>query len=172
MNTLLEVARAQLPPAWADLVEATGPGRLAVQPVEDVAATRYGLQRVVLVGDAGSVSRPHTGSGAVKALQDALCLERLGRSASTWAELSAEYDKERRATADALVRLGRAFGRCLVEETPGWRDVGADDIRMIMAEAQRDSGWAYAPASEPAAAVVRAGVRPTATRLPVSEPAP
>ncbi len=147
-DTLLELARAQLPPAWADLLEATGLERLAMQPVEDVAATRYGLQQVVLVGDAGSVSRPHTGSGAVKALQDALCLERLGRSASTWAELSAAYEKERRSTADALVQLGRAFGRRLVEETPLWRETGADDLRMIMAEAQRDSQWVYSPAGE------------------------
>ena len=32
----------------------------------------YVKDRVLVVGDAGAVSRPHTGSGATKALQDAL----------------------------------------------------------------------------------------------------
>ena len=81
-----------------------------------------------MVGDAGTVSRPHTGSGATKALQDALCLERLGREHDTWADLLAAYDAERTAAGVALVELGRRIGRDQIERTPPWATMSADDV--------------------------------------------
>ncbi len=84
--------------------------------------------RVMLIGDAGTVTRPHTGSGATKALQDALCLARLGQEHDEWPDLLAAYDAERTAAGVSLVRLGRRLGRDLVEHTPDWGTMTAADF--------------------------------------------
>ncbi|MFE0058962.1 FAD-dependent monooxygenase, partial [Streptomyces sp. NPDC059003] len=72
---LAYVADALLPPYWADLVRATAPDELFLQPMYDFTAPHYARDRVLLAGDAATVARPHTGAGAVKALQDATVLE-------------------------------------------------------------------------------------------------
>ena len=60
---------------WAELVRLTRLEGLAVQPVYDLVPARVAAGRCFLVGDAGSVARPHTGLGATKAIQDAIALE-------------------------------------------------------------------------------------------------
>jgi 2-polyprenyl-6-methoxyphenol hydroxylase-like FAD-dependent oxidoreductase len=82
----------------------------------------------MLIGDAGTVTRPHTGSGATKALQDALCLARLGQEHDEWPDLLAAYDAERTAAGVSLVHLGRRLGRDLVEHTPDWGTMTAGDF--------------------------------------------
>jgi 2-polyprenyl-6-methoxyphenol hydroxylase-like FAD-dependent oxidoreductase len=84
--------------------------------------------RVMLISDAGTVTRPHTGSGATKALQDALCLARLGQEYDEWPDLLAAYDAERTAAGVSLVQLGRRLGRDLVEHTPDGGTMTAGDF--------------------------------------------
>ncbi len=76
-------------PADFQAVIRAEPARRGLDPA-DLRPTRRLLRqsRVMLIGDAGTVSRPHTGSGATKALQDALCLERLGQRARRVARLA------------------------------------------------------------------------------------
>ena len=83
---------------------------------------------VMLIGDAGTVSRPHTGSGATKALQDALALERLGREHPDWSDLLPAYDAERTSAGRDLVELGRRIGRDQVEQTPPWGSMTPSDF--------------------------------------------
>jgi 2-polyprenyl-6-methoxyphenol hydroxylase-like FAD-dependent oxidoreductase len=75
---------------------------------------------IALIGDAGSVTRPHTGSGATKAMQDALTIERLGGEHSNWDDVLAAYDADRTANGTSVVALGRRIGRDQVERTPPW----------------------------------------------------
>ena len=82
----------------------------------------------MLIGDAGTVTRPHTGSGATKAMQDALTLERLGAEHGDWELVLAAYDADRTATGDSLVELGRRIGRDQVEQTPPWGEMTPDDF--------------------------------------------
>jgi hypothetical protein len=51
---------------------------VSIQPVYDVTVERYVDRRLALIGDASTLARPHTGSGATKAMQDAPRLEELG----------------------------------------------------------------------------------------------
>jgi len=83
---------------------------------------------VMLIGDAGSVTRPHTGSGATKAIQDALCLARLGQEHEEWPDLLSAYVAERTAAGISLVQLGRRLGRDLVEHTPHWGTMTTNDF--------------------------------------------
>ncbi|MET8329042.1 FAD-dependent monooxygenase [Streptomyces sp. NPDC005181] len=115
---LARIAAELLPPYWGALVALTEPGELFVQPLYDFTAPRYATGRLLLTGDAATVARPHTGAGAVKALQDATALESALRSASDWAEALHTYDSERIAVGRATVELGRRPGHALVETTP------------------------------------------------------
>ncbi len=102
---------------------------LSIQPIYDELVDTYVDGRVVLTGDAATLSRPHTGSGATKAIQDARLLEELGRTHTTWGPLLAAYDEDRTATGRTLVGLGRRIGRDQVESTPPWAEMTPEDFQ-------------------------------------------
>lgn len=76
---------------------------------------------MLLAGDAATVARPHTGAGAVKALQDATVLESAIATATTWPEALEAYDTDRTVAGRVMVDLGRRLGHALVGRTPRWR---------------------------------------------------
>lgn len=78
--------------------------------------------------DAAGVSRPHTATGAVKALQDALCLERVLREGPELSAALERYADERSAAGAHLVELGRRMGRALAEDVPDWPAMGQDEV--------------------------------------------
>jgi 2-polyprenyl-6-methoxyphenol hydroxylase-like FAD-dependent oxidoreductase len=135
MITLRQVITESFPPLWADVVGRTPAERISVQPVFDVIAPRYVSGRLALAGDAGATARPHTGSGAVKALEDALALESGCRAATEWVPVLAGYERARTATGNALTALGRSLGRALVENTPDWSAMSETDFPAWWREA-------------------------------------
>ncbi|MEV0445046.1 FAD-dependent monooxygenase [Streptomyces spectabilis] len=118
------VADVLLPPYWGAVVRATAPAELFLQPMYDYTAPRYTEGRVLLAGDAATVARPHTGAGAVKALQDATVLESAITTAVTWPDALESYDADRTVAGRTMVDLGRRLGRAFVQETPDWRSLG------------------------------------------------
>ncbi|MFD8411666.1 FAD-dependent monooxygenase [Streptomyces sp. NPDC059650] len=117
---LHEVLDRHFPPYWARVLGLTEPGDVHVQPLYDLAADRITAGRLLLAGDAASVVRPHTTSGAAKALQDASAFEAAWRAAGSWAGLVAAYGASRGAAGRELVALARRLGRAQVERTPAW----------------------------------------------------
>ncbi|MEV5594516.1 FAD-dependent monooxygenase [Streptomyces sp. NPDC052496] len=133
-----QVTGTLLPPYWGSLLQLTQPEELFIQPMYDVTAPHYAVDRLLLTGDAATVARPHTGSGAVKALQDATALEAACSAANTWSEVSAAYDAARGPVGVSMMELGRRLGDALVLRSPDWRPVG---------QAQLDALWAGAGAA-------------------------
>ncbi|GII66734.1 2-polyprenyl-6-methoxyphenol hydroxylase [Sphaerisporangium krabiense] len=117
---LVRLVDERLSEGWRRLVRGTGAPRLAVQPIFDLTVPSYVSGRVLLMGDAGTVARPHTGAGAVKALRDAIALGRIAGEHDDWRRVFAVYDAERRAEGNATVDLGRRLGHAQVEQTPDW----------------------------------------------------
>ncbi|MBD0748022.1 FAD-dependent monooxygenase [Streptomyces sp. CBMA152] len=117
---LAHIADTQLAPYWGQLVRTTTAEELFVQPMYDFTAPHYASGRLVLAGDAATVARPHTGGGAVKALQDATALEASLTAAPDWETALHAYDESRAATGRSMVELGRQLGLGLVQETPDW----------------------------------------------------
>jgi hypothetical protein len=115
-----ELAARELPPAWAEAVRLTDRGELSINPMYDGTVSRYTAGSLLLAGDAGAIARPHTGAGAVKAIQDACALERACQEHETWADALAAYDQARCSAGNALTRLGRHLGRMRVEDSPDW----------------------------------------------------
>ncbi|MFJ9979113.1 FAD-dependent monooxygenase [Streptomyces cyaneofuscatus] len=123
-----ELAREHFPAAWAEIVGHGTHRTTACHPVADVQVPRAARAPLLLAGDAAGVSRPHTASGAVKALQDALCLERVLRDEPTVGAALERYADERTAAGAHLVELGRRMGRAQVEETPDWAVMGQEEV--------------------------------------------
>jgi 2-polyprenyl-6-methoxyphenol hydroxylase-like FAD-dependent oxidoreductase len=115
-----------LPPAWADACRRSGV--LCVHPVLDVMATSYVAGPFLLAGDAATLARPHAASGAVKAMLDAMSLEHALTTGADRAEALAVYDAERRPAGNQLVEVGRRLGYGMVERTPCWTSMTADDM--------------------------------------------
>ncbi|MFE4335069.1 FAD-dependent monooxygenase [Streptomyces sp. NPDC056831] len=122
------IADEHFPAEWADVVARGEHTSQKLHPVADFVVPRAAEPPFLLAGDAASVTRPHTASGAVKALQDALCLERTLRESPSAAEALRRYADERTAEGARLVGLGRRLGRALVENTPDWPAMGPADV--------------------------------------------
>ena len=122
------VIPADLQPLWAGT-----PADISIQPIHDMAVGSAVSGRLVLIGDAATLTRPHTGSGATTALGDALCRETLGASNAEWPPLLAASDAERTPVGRSLVQLGRRLGRDQVEATPPWASMTEPDFEAWIA---------------------------------------
>jgi 2-polyprenyl-6-methoxyphenol hydroxylase-like FAD-dependent oxidoreductase len=99
-----------------------------VQPIYDHAIPTYVAGRALLIGDAATITRPHTASGATKALPDALALEGACQEHESLDEALTAYNHERSVAGNELVELGRRLGRAQVEKTPDWASMTTDDF--------------------------------------------
>ncbi|MBE1469568.1 FAD-dependent monooxygenase [Kibdelosporangium phytohabitans] len=120
------------PPYWAEVVRRTPRPAMSVQPVYDSTISSYTAGSLLVIGDAATVTRPHTGAGATKALQDALALEHACGHSETWPQALAAYDQARRPVGNDLVALGRKLGRAQVEHPPTWARMTPEVFREWM----------------------------------------
>ncbi|NGO73976.1 monooxygenase, partial [Streptomyces sp. SB3404] len=121
-----DLVAKHFPPYWAECVLRTPPAESFIQPIYDLEVPHFATGRLALAGDAATVARPHTGGGAVKALQDALVLERAWRAAEDWESAAAAYDADRTALGASIVELGRRFGQAQVVRTPDWSSLSEE----------------------------------------------
>ncbi|MGH8876699.1 MAG: FAD-dependent monooxygenase, partial [Stackebrandtia sp.] len=94
------------------------------------------------------ITRPHTASGATKALQDARCLEAVLRSNSSLDAAVREYNQRRYDAGNQLVELGRRMGRDQVLETPPWPRMDATAMGAWLASTLAGQGFYLFPQSE------------------------
>ena len=101
-------ARHLLAPQFAEIIEKTAQPFL--QPIFDVASEQIAFGRVVLMGDAAFVARPHVGMGVTKAGQDAMVLaDSIARFGAT-AEAALAYQAQRLPEGQRIVARGRQLG--------------------------------------------------------------
>lgn len=126
-------ACAALPAEWEALVRASGqaPER---RSVGDLRLDAVAAGRILLVGDAATITRPHTGSGATKALEDAIALHDLLDEHTTWPETAAAFNALRAPAGNAVVELGRRLGHDQVEQTPAWAEMTEESMRAWAAQ--------------------------------------
>lgn len=129
LSLLDRVLTEHFPSAWADAIRRTSPDRVSVQPVYDLTTSAYVAGRLVLLGDAGAVARPHTASGATTALLDALALERWCRTGRDWDEILGGYQRERGPAGNVQAEFGRVLGRAQVTDTPDWNGMSPQEFK-------------------------------------------
>ncbi|MGV9314660.1 FAD binding domain-containing protein [Streptomyces sp. NPDC003691] len=138
---LAALTAAHFPPFWRRVIDLTEPGELFVQPVYDAVASPGATARIALIGDAATVARPHTGAGAVKALQDATLLEAALRDGAPLPDALRSYDRAREQLGRAMVDLGRSLGGALVTGAPDWRSL--DDTALAEWWRRADAAGAF-----------------------------
>ena len=106
-DDLVGAAKRELPPQFADAVAAEKAPFL--QAIFDYVPPRLSRGRVVLVGDAAAVVRPHTAMGAAKAAGDAMALARLLTDNDAETAL-AKYEAIRLPIARAIADYGQRLG--------------------------------------------------------------
>ena len=116
------------PKAIGDLIAHSQREDVSIQPIYDSCVDTYVGKRSLLIGDAGTMTRPHTASGATKALEDALALEDIAQRVSEVDELLQRYDAQRCDQARTLNRIGQRIGQAQVIETPDWGAMTAEDF--------------------------------------------
>jgi 2-polyprenyl-6-methoxyphenol hydroxylase-like FAD-dependent oxidoreductase len=145
IRELKATAETMLAPEMAAVVARTEQPLL--QPVFDLESPQLVFGRVVILGDAAFVARPHVVAGVTKAALDAQCLADSLAAAGKNVEIAlAHYDTERRQFGGSLVARARYLGAYLEanqtadnEEKRGqtrltrdpvsyMRDYGAEDL--------------------------------------------
>jgi 2-polyprenyl-6-methoxyphenol hydroxylase-like FAD-dependent oxidoreductase len=80
-------------------------------PIYDLLSPQFAFGRVVLIGDAAVVARPHVGYGTTKASGDALSLAReLGAGAGDLPAALQHYQSERYGVGERCFYRGRQLG--------------------------------------------------------------
>jgi 2-polyprenyl-6-methoxyphenol hydroxylase-like FAD-dependent oxidoreductase len=103
------IARTFLPPQFRELLEATD--EPFVQPIRDLAVPQMVFGRVVLVGEAAFVLRPHTAAAAAKAAADGMVLgETLRGGDANLAENLRRFETSQRQMGIRLHNYGMRVG--------------------------------------------------------------
>jgi 2-polyprenyl-6-methoxyphenol hydroxylase-like FAD-dependent oxidoreductase len=121
-------ARAVLAPQIREVVERTA--QPFFQAIFDLESQNMALGRVVLLGDAAFVARPHVGMGVTKAALDAQCLaDSLAAADHEIAPALARYDRVRRAFGTQVVARSRRLGAYIearARPTRAWTEAQLD----------------------------------------------
>jgi 2-polyprenyl-6-methoxyphenol hydroxylase-like FAD-dependent oxidoreductase len=124
-----EDALRLLAPQFVEVVQCAK--HLFFQPIYDLASPTLVDGRVVLLGDAAFVARPHCGMGVTKAGGDAAALVRVLAEESTLPRALAVYEVERLAFGTLVLEHARHLGAYMQAQ------VRTDEERA-MAERYRD----------------------------------
>lgn len=108
-QAMLQAADEVLAPQFAEIVhKATQP---LVQPIYDLDSPQLAFGRVVLIGDAAFVARPHCGMGVTKAAADAKALmQSLTQMPDDPVQALKTYDRKRQPIGRFLVGHARSLG--------------------------------------------------------------
>lgn len=96
--------------------------------IYDCQVPAYRRGRICLAGDAGAYARPHTGAGALKGIADAVALARALGEAPDLDTALAQWDAERTAANNELVRFGNQLGEAFVTRIPDWSQMSAAEM--------------------------------------------
>jgi 2-polyprenyl-6-methoxyphenol hydroxylase-like FAD-dependent oxidoreductase len=92
-----------------------------VYAIQDREVPAYRKGRIAVAGDAGALARPHSASGALKAMTDALALsDALAAEPADLDAALARYSDSQTRSGNHLVRFGRQLGEALVTSIPDW----------------------------------------------------
>jgi len=150
-QALLDLLAADFPEKIAELFRHSRRQEVSIQPIFDSVVDTYVSDRTLLIGDAGTMTRPHTASGATKALEDALALERLAKTTPDMGALLEAYDQERAGVAKTMSGLGQRIGRAQVLQTPDWATMGPAEFgHWIEATLAGDTLYLYGEPDEAA----------------------
>lgn len=127
-ESLRRQARELLPSYYAEIVERSC--GTSAHAICDCKVPAYRTRRICLTGDAAAVARPHTASGALKSINNAVALataltneERLDIALWNW-------NLEQTAAGNRLVHLGRQLGDAFVTNAVDYSTMDAMSMKQ------------------------------------------
>ncbi|MFK7964723.1 MAG: FAD binding domain-containing protein [Burkholderiaceae bacterium] len=108
IDAMRQDARSSLSPQFLEMVDKCPEPFL--QPIYDLAVEKMVHGRVVVMGDAAFVARPHVGMGVTKAADDAMALAAALGSGDVSASALSDFDRERVAVGRFVVDRARKLG--------------------------------------------------------------
>jgi 2-polyprenyl-6-methoxyphenol hydroxylase-like FAD-dependent oxidoreductase len=122
------LARQQLPGYVANVVCATT--QPFIQSIIEVRIPRYSRGPICLIGDASIITRPHTASGVVKAIANAITLADSLTTHNSLESALGQWDSEQSAEGNRLLTLGQTLGMALVQRVPDWKKMDEEDLQQ------------------------------------------
>lgn len=119
--------RDVLPEFYAEIVERSE--GTFVQMIHESTVPAYRRGRICLAGDAGALARPHTGTGALKGITDAITLAESLRAHSRLDDALATWSNEQTVFGNELVRLASQVARALASELPRSKRMDSESVQ-------------------------------------------
>lgn len=118
-SALLDRVEGRLPEFYLEILRASR--HTSVYAIQDREVPAYRKGRIAVAGDAGALARPHSASGALKAMTDALALsDSLAAGPDDLDAALTRYSEAQTRSGNHLVRFGRQLGEALVTSIPDW----------------------------------------------------
>jgi 2-polyprenyl-6-methoxyphenol hydroxylase-like FAD-dependent oxidoreductase len=128
---------ALIPPQYLDLIDRTT--RTSIQAVFSAQAPGYTRGRRCVIGDAGTVFPPFSGSGVLKAISNATTLSSSLTAAATIDEALSAWNDQQRGIEQAMAAVAERNGRNLVYEVPDLVSMDDSQIRRWLADIHPDA---------------------------------
>jgi 2-polyprenyl-6-methoxyphenol hydroxylase-like FAD-dependent oxidoreductase len=128
---------ALIPPQYLDLIDRTT--RTSIQAVFSAQAPGYARGRLCVIGDAGTVFPPFSGSGVLKAISNATTLSGSLTAAATIDEALSAWNDQQRGIEQAMAAVAERNGRNLVYEVPDLASMDDSQIRRWLADIHPDA---------------------------------
>ena len=101
-----------------------------IQAIFEVGIPYYRKGRICLIGDASVITRPHTASGVVKAITNAITLADSLTTHNSLDTALSRWDSEQSVAGNKLVTLGQTLGTALVQKVPDWKKMSEKDMEQ------------------------------------------
>ena len=98
-------------------------------------------KNIALLGDSGFIIRPHTASGATKAIQDALHMEHCLKENSNVHKALKVWNADCFPASDNLYQLGCALGKLLVTDVPNCQTLSKEKFDQYWKTTVEGRNW-------------------------------
>jgi 2-polyprenyl-6-methoxyphenol hydroxylase-like FAD-dependent oxidoreductase len=126
-----------LAPQFAEVLQKTAQPFL--QPIFDLTSARIAFNRVVLLGDAAFVARPHVGMGVTKAAQDAATLTDAILEHGLASKALLAYETARSLPATEVVQRGQQLGAYMESQSFSNRGLANADITRSAQQVMKET---------------------------------
>ncbi|MCX7124066.1 MAG: FAD-dependent monooxygenase [Gammaproteobacteria bacterium] len=132
------LVQTEFPPFPRDLFSRNIP---FIQTIRDTLIDSYYENKIALIGDASTLLRPVTGSGATKGLQDSLELMKQLRRTGNIDQAFTAWSLTQARAAKHLFELGKSLSDFYVMDTPDWTTVTSTEIQELWNSITKNANW-------------------------------
>lgn len=139
---LLNLAKQHLPPFARNIISSTIDP--FIQAMYELYIPNQKDGRIILLGDASTVLRPHTAAGSTRAIQSALQLEKLLAENKDFNKTLEKWSKRQQQESEKQFHIGQTLGELFVTNMPDWQKLQQQDIDKLWYECVKDKHCWYA----------------------------